>query len=487
MKTKLLIACLIVWGTTQAQYSSEALRYSEDVPEGNARFAGMAGSMSALGGNLSAISYNPAGLAVLQTGVFELGLGGLYNSTTAKYQNESNNGLKTGITFSNLGIAGCKNDMINDLGVKNINYAFTVNRLNDFNSKSVISGNTNTTSMVDDFGVRLATEKRNDYYQELAYNTFIMDIDSNGNYYSRVNPFDWKRQTQVLTTSGRKLEYGFSLGANFSDIVYLGGSLNIQSFTYNETKVYSETDKTIPDIKPFQSFTLKRTLSSSGSGFNLKLGTIVRPVKDLRLGLAIHTPTVLSVDETYNSSMTAYYDYPIDGYYDHTSSPSSPGQFNYTIISPFKAEASLGVTLHKSFALNFDYEFVDYSSMRLEMTSDNSNTELNQNEEISNKYRATQNLRAGAELWLGKVGLRAGAALYGNPYANAQDNEFFNYRTRYTGGISIRAKNSYFDLAYVRTINKGDEFLYTSYEGNPVTASTIQNSNRIIATIGFKF
>ena len=49
---------------TESQNISDALRYATSEVQGTARFRGMSGAFGALGGDLSAISINPAGAAI---------------------------------------------------------------------------------------------------------------------------------------------------------------------------------------------------------------------------------------------------------------------------------------------------------------------------------------------------------------------------------------------------------------------------------------
>ena len=55
--------------TIVSQNVFDALRYSNDQIEGSARFSAMSGAFGALGGELSAISINPAGSAIFSKGV----------------------------------------------------------------------------------------------------------------------------------------------------------------------------------------------------------------------------------------------------------------------------------------------------------------------------------------------------------------------------------------------------------------------------------
>lgn len=63
-KLSLLFIGILSMSNVMAQDISDALRYSSDEIQGTARFRAMSGAFGALGGDMSAVSLNPAGAAV---------------------------------------------------------------------------------------------------------------------------------------------------------------------------------------------------------------------------------------------------------------------------------------------------------------------------------------------------------------------------------------------------------------------------------------
>ena len=86
-----------------AQTIDDALRYSKLFYQGTARFEGMAGAFTALGGDLTAISLNPAGIAVFRSTEFTV-------STQVNFKDNNSNyaGYNNDYQFSefNLGQIG---------------------------------------------------------------------------------------------------------------------------------------------------------------------------------------------------------------------------------------------------------------------------------------------------------------------------------------------------------------------------------------------
>ena len=68
---KFFLSLIFIFGTEFiiSQNIFDALRYSNDKVEGSARFSAMSGAFGALGGELSAVSINPAGSAIFSKGI----------------------------------------------------------------------------------------------------------------------------------------------------------------------------------------------------------------------------------------------------------------------------------------------------------------------------------------------------------------------------------------------------------------------------------
>ena len=73
-----------------AQSVSDAINWSFENESGNSRYESMAGAFGALGGNLSAISNNPASGAVFELSRFGVSLIVNNNSTESIYNNNQN-------------------------------------------------------------------------------------------------------------------------------------------------------------------------------------------------------------------------------------------------------------------------------------------------------------------------------------------------------------------------------------------------------------
>ena len=140
--TYLLASMLILSLPLSAQGEVDALRFSREDLYGTARAMAMGGAFGALGGDLTGVNINPAGIAVYRSseivGTLNLSFEG---SSVGNY--DANN---TKFNMDNLGFVGyfpLRNDVI-----PFINFGFSYNKLKSFN-KSIDAVGVPGNSMMD--------------------------------------------------------------------------------------------------------------------------------------------------------------------------------------------------------------------------------------------------------------------------------------------------------------------------------------------------
>ena len=92
MKTKNILIVLTLFlytNLTLGQYIEDALRYARPQLKGTARFVALGGAFNALGGDMSAISDNPAAAAVFLHSELGVSLNYTKNQIDADYFNNS--------------------------------------------------------------------------------------------------------------------------------------------------------------------------------------------------------------------------------------------------------------------------------------------------------------------------------------------------------------------------------------------------------------
>ena len=324
-----------------------------------------------------------------------------------------------------------------------------------------------------------------------AYQTYLIDtLSGSDNAYGTIfsifggNPFSTYGQQikRVITNVGSTGEHAFSIGANFSNKFYFGTTLGISRIRYTGhiEHLESDVDNVIYD---FKSFTYTDHLEATGTGYSLKIGTIIKPVEFLRIGLALHSPIIYRITENYFDNISSYFDTKLNNV-DHYDYSNNPMAYKYTLTTPFRANAGLALQIKKRAIISADYEYVDYSMSRFSNAIDNQNYS-NENSSINDTYKSASNLRFGAELRLSNIYLRGGYSYYGKAFKPSEDNKNLDYNSL-SFGIGIRQQNFYVDLACT-TLSSTKMYYMYSDPGYLEPASIKTNRNTFAATLGYKF
>lgn len=462
--------------SANAQNDIDAMRYSQITFGGTARFASMAGSMGALGGDISTLGSNPAGIGLFRKTEVTITPSIGSQSTSSTFNNTNSEDKKLNLNLANIGLVTTINlSDRNNTGWKSINFGFDYNRTNSFQNRVSIQGYNKTSSLLDTYvaaanGTSIASF--DPFSTALAWNTYLINPDST--HYNHVLKNYGELQQKSVETTGSMGETDLSFGGNYNNRVFIGATLGIVNALYNEQSVYQEVDAQ-DSIKGFKSFSLTQNLTTRGTGANFKFGMIVKVTDWLRIGGAVHTPTVLHLSDSYNSSMQSNLDSA------KTYSSISPdGSFNYTVTTPFRVLGSVGLVISKNALLNAEYEYVDYTNAQLNSSP---NVFSDVNNTIRSKYTATGNIRVGGEIRFDPIAFRIGYAFYGSPFKGGENMNAS--RSSYTAGVGFRENNYFLDFAYVLTKYTAYDYLY-----DPTLVSSVKNdytSSSFMLTCGVKF
>ncbi|HUS87031.1 MAG TPA: outer membrane protein transport protein [Bacteroidales bacterium] len=482
-----ILAVSVVFSAT-GQTIDEALKYSQLFYGGTARFQAMGGAFTALGGDLSVLSQNPAGLAVFRSTEISLTPQMFYNNSSSTFGESTYDNLYK----FNLNQIGIVAPLISNSGegLKSFNIGYSFNRTNNFNSNAIIKGVNNNSSMADYW----ADSAYDRYFTDItgaegiAFEAWIIDtITGSGGYeYGTVfsaygdsaNSTYGQTVRRIISNEGYSGEHAFSAAVNYNDKVYIGATIGI-----NRIKAYTryehleaDYDNVIPD---FDNFTYTDVVETDGTGFSFKLGVIMKPVDMLRLGFSFHSPVIYRLHEYFYDSVNSGFD---DGYtYDANNDPY---RFEYTLTSPLRLNAGAAVQIGKKGLISADYEFVDYKMARFSRASDDYNY-FYENQDVKDIYDVAHNIRLGAELRITSgFYLRGGYALYGSAFAKGEDNEGNSYN-QFSGGLGMRQSNFFFDLSYALMSNTQKYFMYNHPDLDAADIS--YNRSLISATLGFRF
>ncbi|MEY4927593.1 MAG: hypothetical protein RI894_2029 [Bacteroidota bacterium] len=500
MKRHILSSIIAFLGATSAliaQNDIDALRYSYLGAGGTARAAALGGTLGALGADYSAAAQNPAGLAAFRQSEFAI-TPVLFVPNTESFVNGNPLGTSDSKFNFNVSNADLLFTHVNDeKHWKTVVFGMGFNRLQNFNSQTFFKAE--TAGSIGDHFAALAngqTTDNLDYYHEgLAYNTYLIDTVGGATSYQSAlfNPNALVKKEQSIRTSGGYDEIAISLAGNYENRINIGATLGIPIINYTENKSYSES--TVNDAN-LRSANFNEYLNTNGSGINLKLGATVKISQVVRFGFAVHTPSYLSLTDSFNTNVGASTVWgPQNGVW---TDSSKNGLYRYSIITPTRLIGSLSLISKKgnwsghtvSGFLNLDGEYINYATMRVIYDKNSSSadkaTEQAVNQTIKNKYQNAVNLRVGGEFAYDVFRLRAGYALLGNPYKSGVQ-KTNGAGQEYSIGVGLREKHFSLDLAYTRSQHKDE---YTPYLTSlPSALSVIRNmdDDRVMLTIGFKF
>jgi len=473
-----------------SQTDVDALRYSITNFGGTARGMGVAGAFGALGGDLTSATINPAGIGIYRSSELVLtpALFNVWNKSN--FLDTKDKEFRYSFNFSNFGLAGSFEQSGSNW--KRINYSVGYNRINDFHRKVFFHGYNTQNSMLDRFAELASGSNPNDlsaaypFNAGLAYETYLINpIPTDTTNYSSVIPNGNIEQLQKSNIRGKIDEWFFNAAANYNEKLFIGATIGLPFLKYQEETTFEEIDfnDSIPD---FYSFSVTNNLKTQGYGINLKLGLIYKVNDYVRLGGAIHTPTVFYLEDSYSSFMIS--DFDTFGTYEW-SSPE--GNYKYKLLTPMKLIGSLAILSKNYGFISIDYEWLDYGQALFDFNSANIKEEIIEsgiNEAIDEKYQPVSNIRIGAEGKMDIYRLRVGYAIYDSPLHPSIVTDGGDLkRTSISFGAGIREKEYFIDLAYVRTTSK--EY-FSPYDLEATVTPGVLNEitqNNILLTMGLKF
>jgi hypothetical protein len=486
----IIFMVLSVCAVTNAQNLDDALRYSQIFYNGTARSSAMGGAFTALGGDISSLNQNPAGLGLFRASEFTL-TPMMFNFKSNTSFNAQKNTNKL-INF-NLGQIGIVTNLLSkSSGLMSLNFGYSYNRLNNFDESVSIHGVNNSSSMADYW----AALGNGTNYRDLtdaeatAFNTYVLDTltGTGGNRYGTAysnygdNPPSKYGQsvTRLISNEGSTGEHAFSLGGNYNNKLFFGATIGVTKLRYIGHFSHTEaTDVALPSL--FKEFTYTDHIEDKGTGYSIKFGATFKPVEAVRIGIAFHSPTWFKIDRYLYKDMTSQF---TDGAkYENANTPS---RFNYALATPFRVLAGIGVQVQKHALLSADYEYVDYSSARFSETGDNYDYS-EKNTAIKNSLKSASNIRLGAEYRFNTIYLRGGYGLYGKPFSSKEDNANMNYNA-ISFGAGFRQQNVSVDFGFSNLKYSQKYFLYPVNTGVDLAQVNMNTTRNIFTlTLGYKF
>lgn len=540
MKKQLLLALLATMpAALLAQSAVDVKSLSPSQLRGTARFMSMGGAFTALGGDLSTLSQNPAGMGIYRSS--EIGATLDIDMQSSKTNSDgfglSNN--QTKVACNNFGYVGAVNTGSDVMPYFSwgVNYGRVASFDRVYRGGGMLGGSlsnyiANFTNGTDQSDL-VFSQNRNPYYDSssdwlsiLAYNAYMVNPVGNNSTYQGL--WDGSSSGDAMFTtreSGYVDEYNIDFGGNIMNTLYWGLGFGITDISYRQESYYDElidnaqveNSSNSALTRGTAEYALSNWKRTTGNGFNFKVGLIFKPINELRFGIAVHTPTYYSLQSSYNGIID--YEYKnAAGQIQHSSyksgtdySSETPyAYYDWSMHTPWKLMVGAAGVIGSSAIVSLDYERQAYNDMS---AKDGDGYSLDYvNTDIKDTYQATNIIRLGLELRpTSSFSLRCGfnyettdatdgAYNASQPVYTAGTNPAYTLTDntyRITAGMGYRYHGFYADLAYVYSNRKSKWNGFSSvqadsgtgnysFTGAP-TADLTDTNNHIVLSLGFKF
>jgi len=516
---KYLFFALLVFYSLQSlsQVPEDALRQSWTAPSGTARQQAIGGAMGSLGGEISSMFVNPAGLGFYRRGEMVVSPGFRFEKDKSDYLGTFTTG-NTASSF-NIGTSGFVFAIPGNSPTSGGAISIGVNSTTNFGSNTYYKGQNNYSSFSEQYAEEFANSglgieeginnQSLSYGTRMALYTYLIDTATIGGVTQVIgqpqkvlNAQGILNQENNSTSKGGITEIALGIGGTVSSKLMLGVTIGVPIVNYTRDLSFTETDATGNNDNDFASAVYTEHFTTKGVGVNAKLGIIYTPVSSWRIGFALHTPTFYSLTDAISATMqtnTENYAHEISVTSDDLDQNTGSGNLKYDLQSAWKmllsasylfGAGSENVKSQKGF-ITGDVEYVLNRDARFNSPQDDEGYDIYPpgyfdavNNTIKNYYQNNFNFRLGGELKFNILAARAGISYSTDPY---QQDALKASRLFLSGGIGYRNKGIFVDLTYVQGFTRDVNFPYRLADKANVYAEVKQVTGTAILTFGFKF
>ena len=455
---KKIISFVVFAALTSASYSQSlgyqniATMFSRNDENGSARFVAMGGAFGAIGGDVSSMTINPAGISIFNGNNAAIAFQIRNTEIATTYYN---NILTTQEDFFNISNAGAVLTFENNIDNDWSKFAFGVNfRVTaDFENRFKAKGNSGFSSF-DNFPL-------DESEIPIVYN--ISESQEFSNFYN-----------------GELSELNFVFSGVYQEKLHVGAGLNFYDINFSQQIVLKENnndgfENTLTSRFYQENFT-------NGVGFSMSAGFIYKPTKAFRIGLSYQSPTWYTelIENTNIINNDGFFgDTEIevsndDVIYDNTFGGNLPFQeLLYKLRTPAKITVSSAIIFGKVGLISLDYSSKNYNGLYL--SGDDFSQE---NLFFDNQLKRANSIHLGTEWRINQLSLRGGFQYEESPYTNTVLSD--NLET-YSFGLGYNFGSIKLNLAY-RKNNKNEQYdFYSQY--NQVEPAQLDIDNTVI-TIG---
>lgn len=327
---------------------------------GTARYVGMAGAMTAVGADPSAVMDNPAGLGLYRR--FEL-LATFSENMDFVAQPDSAQLGRNKFTMPQVSAVFAFGSSQKTKGLVFSNVMFSYQRIKNFHRSSFVALSDQPSSishvMADKtqglgFSSLMAEGRWEDenvgWLSCLGFDTYMIDTTTDAaSWKSTLQPGDDVRYGATVDESGSMDEYSFVWGNNISNRWYFGIGLGMRSLSYSKSFHYEEVSQQKCGA------VLNSYVSHSAVGINGSFGLIYHPVRNLRLGVSFITPTSLAMTTKTSADMRSTGYAEVEGNKTHKCQTADIS-IDYKLVNPLRTTFGAAAIFDRGLiSVEYDY------------------------------------------------------------------------------------------------------------------------------------
>lgn len=519
-KIMITVAAVLLVGSVNAQTIYDATKFAGKDLNGTARFVGMGGAMGALGGDISTIGTNPAGIGIYRSNdlmtSFSFSAFGMESKYVSDHDRTYNTKMdKNHWTYDNLGFV-FSSKIGNQTPIRYVNFGFNYHKSKSLYKNMGMDGLLNSApnggivTQTYQMANQANGESIEKYRSQAAFGNpdlgWLSILGIQGYLVNQDNSDPDKPNMYMPATTdipnalfrseerGGIDAYDFNVALNLNDRVYLGLTIGAYDVDYSKYSSYDES------YTPETGYLLESWNKISGSGFDFKLGAIVRPFESspFRIGASVHSPTFYKLTLTTSALLTS--DMFLGDRLEHTTIDTyrRVGDMNreFSLRTPWTYNLSLGYTVGSSFAIGAEYEYEDYSTMKFYYPEGDV---MPFETEQTAMLKGVNTFRIGAEYKvIPQFAFRLGynhstSAFKENAFKNLPvnsintDTDFANTHAlnNYTLGLGYRGSMFYADLAYQFSSYKEDFYAFEDIYLNKTDVTNTRS--QVLLTFGVRF
>lgn len=464
-----ILLLLLICHLSAAQ---DVQRFAERHTMGTARYVGMGGAMTAIGGDPSAVQDNPAGLGLYRSSELSISIDENFDITQqcTAHSNQSANSYKENrLAMPQLSLVWALGDPKRQRGLIYNNFMLSINRLANYNRNLHVQGNAMgmlpticmlTNGLDENYLIEMPWDDVEiGWLSILGYEGYLIDPVNDKQW---VPAIDMTAGELSISEQGYLNQYTISWASNISNQWYVGVGMNIPSLNYTKHTNYYESSH-------INSAELKSMFHASGIGVGASLGFIYRPMQCLRIGASLHTPTMMSLSIQTESDMQTQ----VSGTIYEISTPREV--YTVELRSPWRSSVSLAGQIGSTALIAAQYDYAHEAEM------DDVHT-LRVGAELQ-VYRGLF-INAGYVYESSFLKQEAPIGLNYNSVRGDMDYRYTPYSQYISAGFGYRGHVVIAQLAYQYRSQLLHQYA-TEMQTSPIDVQT--RTHRIVATLAWKF